>query len=171
MENPPSCYENYKFLADENVGKLGRWLRVLGYDAVCYSLPSDAEIAARALKEGRIILTRDSDFLEKKMVERCVHLESINTGEQLRQVISELNLTPTEDKIFTRCVECNVPIEQIGKSEICSKVPTYVYQTQEIFYRCPDCEKIFWNGTHVENVKDKMKPYLVEGGTVTEEVV
>ena len=171
MGNSLSCYEHYKFLADENVGKLGRWLRVLGYDAAYYALDSDAEIAARALKEGRIILTRDSDFLERKMVESCVLLESIDTCEQLKQVIRELKLNPTEDKIFTRCVECNVTVEPVEKSEIRSKVPTYVYQTQEFFYRCPDCGKIFWHGTHVENVKSKMKPYLLEGGRVAGEVV
>ncbi len=156
-----SCYENYKFLADENVGKLGRWLRILGYDAAYYALASDAEIAARALKEGRIILTRDSDFLDKKMVERCVHLQSVDTAEQLKQVIRELKLTPAEDKMFSRCVKCNVPVEQVEKIEIRSKVPPYVYQTQELFYQCPDCEKIFWKGTHVENAKSKMNPYLV----------
>ena len=145
MGNSLSCYEHYKFLADENVGKLGRWLRVLGYDAAYYALDSDAEIAARALKEGRIILTRDSDFLERKMVESCVLLESIDTCEQLKQVIRELKLNPTEDKIFTRCVECNVTVEPVEKAKYAQKYPPMFIRRRNSFIGAPTAGK--YSGT------------------------
>ena len=157
-----NCNEELKFIADENVFKLGRWLRILGYDTVYYSPSSDAELAGRALKEKRIILTRDSDFLEMKIVvERCLLLESTNPTEQLQQVIEAFNLTPMEDKIFSRCVKCNTIIEKIEKSEVSSKVPPYIYKTQEVFYRCPNCNSIYWPGSHIKNVKNKLKPFIV----------
>ena len=152
--------EELKFIADENVCKLGKWLRILGYDVDYYSPSSDAELAGRALKEKRIILTRDHDFLEMKTAERCLLLESTNPIEQLKQVIDAFNLTPTEDKIFSRCVKCNVPIEQIEKTAVITKVPTYVYKTQEAFFRCPNCENIYWPGTHIENVKNKLESFV-----------
>ncbi len=156
-----SCSEELKFIADENVFKLGRWLRILGYDVVYYSPSSDAELAGRALKENRIILTRDHDFLEMKTVERCLLLESTNPIEQLKQVIETFNLTPTEEGIFSRCVKCNASIEPIDKTAVFSKVPLYVYKTQETFFRCTSCESIYWPGTHTENVKSKLKSFII----------
>ena len=153
--------EEIKFIADENVFKLGRWLRILGYDVIYYSPSSDAELAGRALKENRIILTRDHDFLDMKMVERCLLLDSTNPIEQLKQVIEAFNLTPTAERIFSRCVKCNAPIEQIEKTAVFSHVPPYVYKTQETFFRCTGCENIYWPGTHIENVKNKLKPFII----------
>lgn len=154
-----SCSNEAKFIADENVCKLGRWLRILGYDVAYHPQFSDAELAGIALKEKRIILTRDHDFLAMKTVERCLLLESTNPIQQLKQVVETFNLTPTEDKIFSRCVKCNVPVERIEKSAVVSKVPPYVYKTQDIFYRCPGCESIYWAGTHIENFKNRLKSF------------
>ena len=156
-----NCSSELKFIADENVCKLGRWLRILGYDVAYYSQFSDAELAGRALKEKRIILTRDHDFLAMKTVERCLLLESNSPIQQLKQVIDTFNLTPTADKIFSRCVKCNVPIESIEKKAVVLKVPIYIYKTQNTFYRCPSCESIYWPGTHIENVKNKLKSFII----------
>ena len=152
-----SCEEELKFLADENVSKLGKWLRILGYD-VAYHLPaaSDAELARIALKEGRIILTRDHDFLERKSAEKCLLLESTSPREQLKEVIDAFHLTPTEEKIFSRCVKCNAPIEPVEKDAVRDKVPPYVYEIQKVFYQCPICKNIYWPGTHIENVKSQL---------------
>lgn len=154
------CSESVKFLADENVGKLGKWLRILGYDAAYYSPASDAELAGRAIKEKRIILTRDHDFLERNLSQHCLLLESTNPIEQLKQVIDTFNLTPTKDKIFSRCIKCNVPIERIDKTAVQNKVPPYVYQTREVFHRCPNCNSIYWSGSHIENIKSKLMPFI-----------
>ena len=50
--------------------------------------------------------------------------------------------------MFTRCVECNTPVEKIEKSKVKPKVPPYVYKVQEEFMECPNCDKIYWKGTH-----------------------
>ena len=140
-----------KFLADENVAKLGKWLRILGYDVAYYSPATDAQLALIALREGRIILTRDRGFLERRMAERCLFIESQDAIEQFRQVMQTLGLKPQRDRLFTRCLSCNVPIEAISKAEVRSVVPDYVYEHHDEFHRCPACERLFWKGSHTEN--------------------
>ena len=81
-----------KFLADENVGKLGRWLRILGYDVAYQSPALDAQLALKALRENRVILTRDREFVERRMVERYLLLTSQDPIEQLKQVIQTFDL-------------------------------------------------------------------------------
>ena len=96
-----------KFLADENVGKLGRWLRILGYDVAYQSPALDAQLALKALRENRVILTRDREFVERRMVERHLLLTSQDPIEQLKQVIQTFHLKLDRDSFFTRCLDCN----------------------------------------------------------------
>ncbi|MYE90554.1 hypothetical protein F4X33_16340, partial [Candidatus Poribacteria bacterium] len=120
-----------KFLADENVGKLGRWLRILGYDVAYQSPALDAQLALKALRENRVILTRDREFVERRMVERYMLLTSQDPIEQLKQVIQTFGLKLDRDSFFTRCLDCNTPIESVPKAEVQSVVPDYVYRTQD----------------------------------------
>ena len=89
-----------KFLADENVAKLGKWLRIIGYDVAYQSPATDAELAQRASCEGRIILTRDRDFLKRHTRPKCLLLTSQDTVEQLRTVIEAFGLTLDREGIF-----------------------------------------------------------------------
>ena len=137
-----------KFLADENVAKLGKWLRIIGYDVAYQSPATDAELAQRASCEGRIILTRDRDFLKRHTRPKCLLLTSQDTVEQLRTVIEAFGLTLDREGFFTRCLKCNIPLEAIRKEEVKSLVSAYVYQTYDQFHRCPTCKKFFWQGSH-----------------------
>jgi uncharacterized protein len=140
-----------KFLADENVVKLGKWLRILGYD-VAYQFPaSDAQLAHLARREERILLTRDREFLERRIAEQCLLLKSQDTVEQLRHVVRTFGLKLDNNRLFTRCLACNVPVESIPKAEAESAVPTDVYQSHDEFHRCPNCDKVFWKGSHTRN--------------------
>ena len=146
-----------KFLADENVGKLGRWLRILGYDVAYQSPALDAQLALKALRENRIILTRDREFVERRMGERHLLLTSQDPIEQLKQVIQVFGLKLDRDSFFTRCLDCNTPIESVPKAEVQSVVPAYVYRTQDQFHRCPTCGKLFWAGSHTTNFQGWLK--------------
>ncbi len=140
-----------KFLADENVGKLGKWLRILGYDVSYQSPATDAQLALKALRENRVILTRDRDFLERCMVEQCLLLASQDPVEQLKQVIRAFNLKLNHDSFFTRCLDCNTVIQPVPKAQVRSAVPAYVYRAQDQFHQCPTCNKLFWRGSHTRN--------------------
>ena len=140
-----------KFLADENVAKLGKWLRILGYDVAYESPATDAHLALKALRENRVILTRDRGFSQRRMVEKCLLLASQNPIEQLRQVIQTFRLRLDPSQFFTRCLNCNSPIQPMPKEAVKDLVPDYVYRVHKQFNRCVTCGKLFWRGSHTQN--------------------
>ncbi|MBO0686418.1 MAG: Mut7-C RNAse domain-containing protein [Candidatus Dormibacteraeota bacterium] len=150
-----------RFLADCNVGRLARWLRVLGYDAVFDSRSDDRELVARALAEGRVLLTRDVDLTQRRVIAsgtlRTVLLAADRVDEQLRQVLRELHLaSPGPDGGLTRCLECNVALEDREKAQVEHLLPPYVRVTQHRFSQCPDCGRVYWPGTHWERMRARI---------------
>lgn len=141
-----------KFIADENVGKLCKWLRILGYDVSFYSPIDDAELIRKAAHEDRTILTRDSGIPKWNMAKNCLLLESSSPFEQLKQVVEHFDLSVSKRKIFTRCIECNVPVVEASKPDLKSKIPPYVYKTHDKFAQCPSCKKVYWGGSHYDDV-------------------
>jgi len=141
-----------KFFADCNVGKLARWLRMLGYDVLYYASIDDDVLVCRALREGRVILTRDTDIAFRKDVTNCIYITSDKTVEQVRQVISGLGLKVDTGRLTPRCAICNEPLEDVDKESVRGQVPPYTYSTQERFCRCGVCGRIYWHGSHVDRV-------------------
>jgi uncharacterized protein len=147
-----------KFLADCMLGKLAKWLRMLGYDTVYIPGADDDELVRIAVREDRVLLTRDRRLCERRMVRsRCVFVDWGTTREQLRQVIEASSLKVTEGALFTRCAVCNGEITPIPKSEVEGRVPPYVFETQTEFGYCGQCDKIYWRGTHVQHVLDALR--------------
>ena len=145
-----------KFIADVMVGKLARWLRVLGFDVAYSNRYNDDEIIGRANDEHRIILTRDTGLAARKHNGPCLLIESGNYKEQLQQVVGSLGLK--EFDVFSRCLECNAVLEDIDREAAFEKVPPYVYLTHERFARCPSCGRIYWHGTHAEEMLKQLRP-------------
>ena len=147
-----------RFLADCNVGRLARWLRVLGYDAVYEPLLPDAQIVARALAEGRVLLTRDADMMQRKVIAggavRALLLRNDRVQDQVRQVLTELALEPVQP--LSRCLDCNAELEPRAKAAVAGRLPPYVYATQERFSECPQCARVFWPGTHWERMRERI---------------
>lgn len=142
-----------KFLVDDMLGRLARWLRILGYDAAYSAGLEDRELARRARAEGRVLLTRDMRLARRRGLQALL-VESELLEEQLRQVIKEFGLCA--DESHTRCSLCNVPLEAIPKAEVESRVPPYVWQTQEHFMLCPECGRLYWRGTHWQRMREKI---------------
>ena len=139
-----------KFIADVMVGKLARWLRILGFDAAYSNKFEDDEVLRIAERDNRIILTRDRGLASRRMNARCLLIESDNYKEQVRQVIAAFNLEHFE--MFSRCIECNTELRQVGKEEVFERVPPFVYLTQERFAMCPTCRRVYWHGTHASEI-------------------
>jgi uncharacterized protein len=156
----------FKFIADENVGKLARWMRLLGFDTSFFEGNHDAQMVNLALAEHRIILTRDTHVIERKPIARgyvqALLLKTDNVFEQTRIVMAELKLKPWV-KLFTRCVECNLLLAQISCEAVKERVPSYVWQTQNEFVECPKCHRIYWKGTHWQAMRQSLTQMKIIG--------
>lgn len=147
--------ENLRFAADKMLGRLAKWLRVIGQD-VTYGLHlSGYELIRAARREGRLILTRDRG-IRKKSPPAVLLIQSDHFREQVKQVVHVCGLDPLRNP-FTRCVECNTPLDSIPKGSVEKKVPPYVYSTQEQFSFCRSCQRIYWPATHQQKMMDELK--------------
>ena len=145
-----------KFLVTKELGRLARWLRILGHDTVYFSAEKKKGLALKSLKEERIILTRDTRF-SRYAGFRTIHVEGDNFKDQLNQVIKLLRLKIKEGELFSRCIMCNQELNPAKKESIKKKVPEFVYETQDEFYQCPKCKRVYWQGTHWGNMKQMVK--------------
>jgi uncharacterized protein with PIN domain len=151
----PSPATNQRFAADRMLGKLAKWLRVMGEDVVYGEHLSGSGLIRVARAENRLILTRDRG-LKKRQPPDYLFIESDHYREQLRQVIRVCGLRPL-DHAFARCLECNLLLEPRSKAEVEKRVPPYVFATQENFSWCPKCRRVFWPGTHHERMLEELR--------------
>ena len=147
-----------RFIADVMVGKLARWLRVLGFDAAYSNAYVDDEIIRIAEAENRVILTRNTGLLAPRNRAECILIQSGNYREQIRQVLRTFDLKTFD--VFSRCLECNVPLENVDKESVFEKVPLYVYLTQDRFAVCASCGRVYWHGTHAEEMLARIRSGL-----------
>ncbi len=134
-----------KFLADTMLGRLATWLRLLGYDTAFRPELDDGGLARVARAEDRVLLTRDVELTRRRGL-RSELIESDKVAEQLEQVVKRFGLHARE--AFSRCADCNMPLDEASKESVRRSVPPYVFQTQTRFRRCPQCERVYWRGTH-----------------------
>ncbi len=139
-------------LLDAMLGKLARWLRLLGYDVV-YMQAEDHVLARRARAEGRVLLTRDRELARRRGLEALL-ITSQELAAQLAQVRRELP-APSPDTP-PRCMTCNAPLSEVSREEAAAHVPPYVARVHSSFRRCPVCEKIYWPGTHWRKIKARL---------------
>ncbi len=152
-----------KFIVDNNVGKLAKWLRIMGYDALFFDAEDDSNMIATALAEGRVILTRDTQIMKRRVITsgqlKAILIESDKPEQQMHQVIATLNLD-RQYRPFTICLECNQPLLERSKQEVKDRVPPYVFQTQSQFMECPACHRIYWRGTHWQAMTRKLEKFM-----------
>jgi uncharacterized protein with PIN domain len=144
-----------KFAADRMLGRLAKWLRVLGQDVIYGPHLSGYGLIRAARRENRLILTRDRG-LKIKQPPEFIFVESDHYEDQLRQVVRSCQIG-SPDQLFTRCLECNTRLQPIAKASIKEKVPPYVVSTQEKFSRCPDCGRVYWPATHQQRMIEELR--------------
>jgi uncharacterized protein with PIN domain len=148
------------FLADHMLGSLARWLRFFGFDTAYPEVQPDAKLIEIAQREGRTILTRDKELASTKEVD-TLYIKSVDLEMQLVQVLEKYDLKI--DCTFSRCSLCNSILSPVKKSEVKGKVPEKVFLMQNEFWKCQECKKYYWHGTHYKGIKAKIKE--LEGKT------
>jgi len=148
-------HQKMKFAADRTLGRLAKWLRVMGQDAAYGRHLSGYGLIRTARREGRLILTRDRTLAKRNPPEFLL-IESDQFRAQLRQVILACRLDPLKNP-FTRCVECNTLLEPMEKNSVQGRVPPYVFATQERFSFCRGCQRIYWPATHQQKMLEELK--------------
>ena len=142
-----------KFILDVHLGKLAKSLRLLGFDTYFdVNIPDDKAIATVSDVQNRIVLTRDIGLLKHKSVRRGYWLRSQSPAEQLKEVISYFQLQQNAFKPFTRCLVCNSCLTPIAKEEVWDKIPPKTKLYFNKFYHCPNCKRIYWQGSHYEKM-------------------
>ena len=144
-----------KFVADRMLGKLARWLRVIGQDVTYGPHLSGYGLIREARREGRLILTRDRGLVRKNPPDYLM-IESDRFREQLKQVVQACRLEPFKEA-FTRCVECNTVLQPVPKEAVRERVPPYVFSNQERFSFCLRCRRIYWPATHQQKMLEELK--------------
>lgn len=158
--------DGVRFLADCMLGRLCKWLRIIGYDAeYCPAQGRDTgAIAARALAEGRIVLTRDTVFGKMPKGPRCCILREQHWRKQLFRVKKELNLEFRESALFSRCLLCNRPLAEVAADHITpEEIPPAVRESNTRYYFCSACNRHFWRGGHVTVTIEALRD--LQGGT------
>ena len=143
--------QEVKFIVDNNVGKLARWLRMIGYDTLLFKEKDDSKMIELALNEGRVILTRDTQITKRRLVTdgklKAILIKHDEPKAQLRETVKTLNLD-YYFRPFSLCLECNQMLIPRSREEVQNLVPPHVFETQEQYMECPSCRRIYWQGTH-----------------------
>jgi len=148
-----------RFVCDAMLGRLARWLRVIGCDTAYRADVADAEIARLAAAEQRVILTRDRRLPLEWKPRRCLMVESESVADQLRQVVDAFELD-WRSRTFTRCTRCNAVLHEASKPQVVGRVPVRVLLEQSRFACCPGCRRIYWSGSHARRMRRALERIL-----------
>ena len=146
-----------RFVADVMLGRLARWLRVLGLDVHYDPALDDGALVDLAVGDGRTILTRDRRLVERRLAKNHILIRSDVLDEQLLQLAQEVSLGGDGDSAFGRCIDCNSPFEALAIEEARRRVPPYVARTQARFCYCRECDRVFWRATHVREMEERLR--------------
>ena len=141
-----------RFIADAMLGRLARWLRILGYDTAWEEHISDEAVVRRALEEERIILTRDRALPSEWWVSDITVIRSNEPLAQLAEIAPRFELGRAA-RPFTRCSRCNAELVAVDRAGARGRVPPRVLGEFARFQGCPGCGRVYWEGSHVARMR------------------
>jgi len=140
-----------RFVLDVHLGKLARYLRLCGFDTLYSNHYEDRTIVRISVGEQRIILTRDVGLLKYAQVSHGYWLRSDQPEEQLREIIQRFDLKQ-HIRLFSRCLECNGKIKEVSREDVMEQLEEETKKYYEVVYQCESCQKIYWKGTHYNDM-------------------
>ncbi len=152
-QHSPTAKATPRLIVDAMLGRLAKWLRLAGYDALYWRDGSDEELIAAAQAEARVIITRDRQLAGRRGV-TAVLVAAETLDEQIAEVRATLGGDPQP---FSRCPECNGVLQELAHADARPLVPPYVWHTQTEFRRCAGCGRVYWKGTHWPAVQARLE--------------
>jgi len=152
----PEPFLKVHFVADVNVGKLARLLRIAGFDTAYRNSWKDSTIALVSAREERVVLTKDRNLLKRKIISYGRLIRSVRPWDQLEEVIDFFGLRG-QIVPFRRCPCCNMPLQRIPKTQILDRIEPLTRLFFDEFHVCPDCERIYWPGSHYHKIIKKLE--------------
>ena len=151
MDSP----NHIQFAADASLGKLAKWLRLLGFDTFySQNISSDKFIE---FGKNRILLTRTERIRVQNRSYKLIFIQSNDPFEQLKEVIQALGLALGDTHPFSRCIRCDSLIHPVDKDTVRDRVPDYIWETYETFQRCNQCKRIYWSGSHTKRCRETIE--------------
>jgi uncharacterized protein with PIN domain len=141
------------------LGKLAKWLKILGFDALFFSKIEDDELLSIAKREGRILLTKDTGLIQNAQEIETLFLESEEWQPQVQQVLGHFYLW---EKVapHTRCIDCNAALKNLSRKNAKNLVSSFVFEKADSFALCPGCGRVFWRGTHFKDMEAQIQEIL-----------
>jgi len=146
-----------KFVLDHMLGKLAKWLRILGYDTIYYKGNDIKGLMEFAQREQRVILTLNRRLTSQEYEIDIIQLHENKIFHQLKELISKGYIAFHEDQIFLRCLLCNSLIKSLQREKAKGRVPDFIYLNHRNFFECPKCQKVYWQGSHLQNMKKTLE--------------
>ena len=148
------------FVADCMLGKLAKWLKILGFDVLYFSKVADKDLVDISRREDRLLLTRDTGLIERtaKRPNR-LFVRSDVLEDQIAQVLDDLWLWD-DVRPNTRCIQCNLPLKALARERARNLVTPFVLERASSFALCPGCDRVFWQGTHYGDMERKIERLL-----------
>jgi uncharacterized protein with PIN domain len=147
-----------QFISDAMLGRLTRWLRILGHAVVYDHALSDSQILSIAHANNWILLTRDHELHQRAQQQgiHCIYLNGRTISDKLVELARHLSLSFHLDATFSRCAVCGARLEQVDKSMIQRDVPAGTLNHYTMFWQCENCSKIYWQGSHWNRISQTM---------------
>lgn len=149
----PEPLSEPRFVLDGHLGKLTRYLRLVGFDSSYDVEWTDPELVEVSTREGRVLLTRDIGLLMRGVLTRGYFVRATDPREQLTEVVGRFDLVASMDA-FARCTACNGELRDVEKEEIVDRLLPKTREHYDDFHRCTNCERIYWKGSHYARLKE-----------------
>jgi len=150
---------NPRFIMDVNLGKLAKYMRLLGFDSLYRNDYRDAEVVNIAVNEQRIVLTRDRRLLYIKHITHGYWVRAVDVEFQVDEVLRRFDLFGSIHP-FIRCLVCNGVLAPVAKADILDRLEPKTRRYYEVFHQCADCRRIYWEGSHMEDMRQRFAGFL-----------
>ncbi len=148
-----------KFVADGMLGKLARWLRMMGHDVEYSNIMSDSELLTTANREHRILLTRDFQLYQHAVAKKvdAFYVQGQTREEKLAELAQRYNIKLEIDMATSRCPKCNTTVNPIPQKDVAGKVEKNTLEHYSEFWQCPNCSQVYWQGAHWAKIRETLK--------------